>query len=160
MVYLKDLWLTIAIAIAANIISLAVSVYSKNYSSALMSTCILLFVFLLGYIDKFSNILCTIRLQQDDSHKILNHIDDVLNHSKAILLLNNFKTYGNIEPYSKWKHYKGGEYTVLTLGFSTVDQSELVIYKDSLDRVWARPYSEWEEEVVLGSIKVKRFIRI
>jgi len=57
-----------------------------------------------------------------------------------------------------YRHYKGGEYELLELAESSEDKSELVIYRSLKDdKVWARPASMWEEEVVVGAEKKIRF---
>ena len=149
------------LAIVLNCVMIAFAIYSKDMQIICYSTICIIFLIFSSHTNNFCiSVLEKIKLQQNDNDNVLTHIQNVIDHSREILMLNNFKTYGIIEPYSKWKHYKGGEYIVLTLGFSTVDRSELVIYKDSSDRIWARPFKEWEEEILFGNAKIKRFIRI
>lgn len=52
----------------------------------------------------------------------------------------------------KYRHYKGGVYTVLLLAVSTKDgyNEEVVVYRAEKDgSVWTRPVTEWNEKVRL-----------
>ena len=51
-------------------------------------------------------------------------------------------------PGSRWQHYKGGFYTVITLAKREGSAEPLVVYQAARDRlVWVRPLSEWQEFV-------------
>ena len=39
----------------------------------------------------------------------------------------------------KYRHYKGGVYTITGMATHTEDEEGLVIYKDAKGRFWARP---------------------
>ncbi len=61
-----------------------------------------------------------------------------------------------------YRHYKGGSYEVVTLALKEDTLEFLVIYK-SLDRggtIWARTWSNWNEEVEVGGRSVPRFTRV
>ena len=61
----------------------------------------------------------------------------------------------------KYKHYKGGEYEVLCVAVYTETEEDLIVYKSITDgSVWARPFSMWEEGVVVDGKTVKRFVKI
>lgn len=57
----------------------------------------------------------------------------------------------------KYKHYKGGIYTVASIATHTETKDGLVIYYDSNKNIWARPI-----EMFFGYLDngVKRFVKI
>lgn len=47
-----------------------------------------------------------------------------------------------------WRHYKGGVYEVVELAWHSERNDEhLVIYKDGIGQVWARPMQMWFDEI-------------
>jgi hypothetical protein len=61
----------------------------------------------------------------------------------------------------KYHHYKGGKYEVITMATHTETNEALVIYKSLLfGSIYARPLTEWNETVDIGSSYVKRFKKI
>ncbi len=51
-------------------------------------------------------------------------------------------------PGSRWQHYRGGFYTVITIARREGTAEPLVIYKAAKDgAVWARPLTEWTQLV-------------
>ena len=67
-----------------------------------------------------------------------------------------------ITKQAKYRHYKGNEYIVLGIAMHSETEEEMVVYKALYgdEKVWVRPASMWNEEVVVGGEKVKRFTRI
>lgn len=61
-----------------------------------------------------------------------------------------------------YKHYKGNEYKVLAIAKHSETLEDMVVYQALYGEgeIWVRPYSMWNEEVVLGGKKVKRFTEI
>ena len=58
------------------------------------------------------------------------------------------------------KHYKGGIYTIITDARHTEEGYELVVYRDKVGNVWARPSEEfWGTVKVYGKI-FDRFVAI
>jgi cyclomaltodextrinase / maltogenic alpha-amylase / neopullulanase len=58
----------------------------------------------------------------------------------------------------RYRHYKGGEYQVLTVGTHTENQKQYVIYTSEYDgRVWIRPASMFTSMVKFNGKKVRRF---
>lgn len=61
-------------------------------------------------------------------------------------------------PGTRWKHYKGGVYEVITLANHSETQEPLVIYKSiPFGSVYARPLSMWHEHCTLNDAQVPRF---
>jgi hypothetical protein len=63
----------------------------------------------------------------------------------------------------KYQHYKGGQYEVICMCNHTDTNEPLVIYKSlSFGSQYARPFSEWHDEVEFGGRKIKthRFEKI
>lgn len=63
-----------------------------------------------------------------------------------------------------WKHYKGGTYEIVGVGFNTETLEEVVVYKSLYDKedfpkgtIWVRPKKMWFEEVEWKGKEVKRF---
>lgn len=61
-----------------------------------------------------------------------------------------------------YKHYKGNEYKVLAIAKHSETLEDMIVYQALYGEgeIWVRPYSMWNEEVVLGGKKVKRFTEI
>lgn len=59
----------------------------------------------------------------------------------------------------RYKHYKGGTYTVLTLAKHSENDDILVIYKSlEFGSIHARPLNVWNEEITLpNKMRVDRF---
>ncbi len=61
-------------------------------------------------------------------------------------------------PGSRWKHYKGGVYEVITLANHSETQEPMVIYKSiPFGSVYARPLSMWHERCTLNGQEANRF---
>lgn len=61
-------------------------------------------------------------------------------------------------PGTRWKHYKGGVYEVITLANHSETQEPLVIYKSiPFGSVYARPLSMWHAPCALNDTEVARF---
>jgi hypothetical protein len=61
----------------------------------------------------------------------------------------------------RYRHYKGGEYEIVTTAVKEDTLEPLVIYRSLLKgTTWARTFSNWHEEVVVDGKRVKRFVRI
>ena len=60
----------------------------------------------------------------------------------------------------KVKHYKGGIYTIITDARHTEEGYELVIYKDEVGNVWARPTEMFWGKVEVNGQLVDRFSEI
>jgi hypothetical protein len=58
-----------------------------------------------------------------------------------------------------YKHYKGNVYKVIEIAKNTETLETLVIYQDivSSEKIWARPISMWNDNVVFNGETVKRF---
>ncbi len=57
-----------------------------------------------------------------------------------------------------YKHYKGGEYEVITLSKHSETGEDMVVYKSlHFGSVYVRPLNLWFEVVADGGRKVKRF---
>lgn len=56
-----------------------------------------------------------------------------------------------------WRHFKGVEYYVLTVGKHSETQEDLVVYKNLNNEVWIRPLSMWTEIVERDGYKGPRF---
>ena len=60
-----------------------------------------------------------------------------------------------------YQHYKGNFYEVLEIGLHSETLEEIVIYRSLKDgKIWIRPISMWDEEVIVNGEKVKRFTYI
>lgn len=60
-----------------------------------------------------------------------------------------------------YQHYKGNFYEVLEIGLHSETLEEIVIYRSLKDgKIWVRPISMWDEEVIVNGEKVKRFTYI
>lgn len=71
-------------------------------------------------------------------------------------------------PGKRYRHYKGGEYTVLAIGrMETAPEEEYVVYRMEYDApdyppgtVWLRPRSVFEERIVVDGEEIDRFIEL
>lgn len=60
-----------------------------------------------------------------------------------------------------YQHYKGNFYEVLEIGLHSETLEEMVIYRSLKDgKIWIRPISMWDEEVIVNGKKMKRFTYI
>ena len=60
-----------------------------------------------------------------------------------------------------YQHYKGNFYEVLEIGLHSETLEEIVIYRSLKDgKIWVRPISMRDEEVIVNGEKVKRFTYI
>lgn len=60
-----------------------------------------------------------------------------------------------------YKHYKGGIYEIIGEGLHTESKEYLVFYKNINDeRLWARPFRMFKEDVVIDGVTIKRFQKI
>lgn len=51
-----------------------------------------------------------------------------------------------IDTGTRWRHRKGGEYTVIGVGRIEADLSPVIVYRDDkLGRVWVRSVAEFED---------------
>lgn len=65
-----------------------------------------------------------------------------------------------IQPGELYRHYKGGEYEVITLAIQENTLEPLVVYRSlAKNTVWVRTLKNWNEEVEVGGKKVKRFAK-
>lgn len=66
-----------------------------------------------------------------------------------------------VRPGSKWRHYKGGEYTIVTLAVQEVDQQLAVVYSplDHSEIAFTRPLAVWDEPVEWEGRTVTRFAK-
>ena len=57
-----------------------------------------------------------------------------------------------------YRHYKGNEYKVLSIGTHTETMERLVVYRE-IDgkKIWIRPYDMFNEEIEINGVKTKRF---
>lgn len=61
--------------------------------------------------------------------------------------MENKLNYG-ILPGETWRHYKGGNYKIITLANHTETKEPLVIYQSiSFGSIYARPLEMWEDTV-------------
>lgn len=65
----------------------------------------------------------------------------------------------NVKINGLYKHYKGNVYKVLNVAQHTETFETLVIYQDvdNNDKIWARPISMWNDDVLVNDKFVKRF---
>lgn len=57
----------------------------------------------------------------------------------------------------RYRHHKGGIYTLLSTGTHTETGEQVVVYTDQGGRVWVRPLSMWSEMVEVDGEMVPRF---
>lgn len=66
-------------------------------------------------------------------------------------------------PRGVYHHYKGGLYRVLMLVTREDDRSQLVVYRregDGVSPIWARPLSEWHQDVLVDGVRVARYTAV
>ena len=58
-----------------------------------------------------------------------------------------------------YRHYKGNEYELIDVALHSETLEEMVVYRALYGemKLWVRPATMWEEEVVVDGEKVKRF---
>ena len=61
---------------------------------------------------------------------------------------------------TKYQHYKGGIYTLITFAHHTETGDDLVIYHNERGEVFARPHDMFFEDVVVDGDRVLRFREI
>ncbi len=61
-----------------------------------------------------------------------------------------------------YRHYKGNVYEVIALARHSETLEDMVIYRDvtAPEKVWARPASMWNDEIIKDGKTFKRFERI
>jgi hypothetical protein len=66
-----------------------------------------------------------------------------------------------VVPGSTWRHYKGGEYAIVTLAVQEEDQQLAVIYSPLAHPkiAFVRPLSMWDEQVEWEGKTVPRFAK-
>ena len=59
----------------------------------------------------------------------------------------------------KYKHFKGNEYELIDIAIHSETLEEMVVYRPLYGegKLWVRPASMWNEEVIHNGEKVKRF---
>jgi len=57
----------------------------------------------------------------------------------------------------RYQHYKGNIYEVLGVAKQTETESELVVYRDSVHNLWARPKDNFSALVKVNDKEVPRF---
>ncbi len=65
----------------------------------------------------------------------------------------------------KYRHYKGGEYEVLTLAMNKATHEWLVVYRALYDTgetpdVWVRTYKDFTATVAIGGMTRQRFEKL
>ncbi len=62
----------------------------------------------------------------------------------------------------KYRHFKGGEYQVLALAYSSETGEEMVVYQALYGekKIWVRPASMWHERVERDGNVYTRFTKI
>jgi len=65
-----------------------------------------------------------------------------------------------IHPGQNYKHYKGGEYTILALAKHSETLEELVIYQDrnNPEKIWARPVDIFTSVISKDGEEQPRFL--
>ena len=59
-----------------------------------------------------------------------------------------------------WQHYKGGIYNVISLGYHSETQEEMIIYEDMNGKVWIRPSEMFLEHIEVNGVEVPRFKKV
>ena len=59
----------------------------------------------------------------------------------------------------KYRHYKGGEYTVIGIGRHSETLEDMVIYRAEYGDgdIWVRPLNMWFDTVIKDGEKIQRF---
>ena len=61
---------------------------------------------------------------------------------------------------TKYQHYKGGIYTLITFAQHTETGDDLVIYQNERGEVFARPHDMFFGDVEVDGVMVDRFMKI
>lgn len=58
-----------------------------------------------------------------------------------------------------YRHYKGNIYKVLHIAKNSETLEDMIIYQDinASEKIWARPASMWNEDILIDGKTVKRF---
>lgn len=64
-----------------------------------------------------------------------------------------------IIPWSHRKHFKGTEYTIITLAKHSETTEDMVVYQDLSypEKIWVRPLSMFLEKVIVHGEEIERF---
>ena len=67
-----------------------------------------------------------------------------------------------LDPGSKYRHFKGGEYHLLKVARDSETTEEVVVYEsiEDPDRVWVRPLKMFTEEVRRDGYEGPRFKKV
>ena len=66
-----------------------------------------------------------------------------------------------LQPGDRYRHYKGGEYEVITCAVDEATLDLVVVYYNvTHGSVWTRTLENWNEVVEVTGERVKRFIRL
>lgn len=58
----------------------------------------------------------------------------------------------------KYRHFKGSEYELIAIAKHSEDLSDMAVYRSLKDgRVWVRPLSMWNEQIIHEGKTVSRF---
>lgn len=60
----------------------------------------------------------------------------------------------------RYRHYKGGLYTVVGVATHSESEEQLVVYRNREERLFVRPLAMFREQVVVDGRPVPRFARI
>lgn len=62
----------------------------------------------------------------------------------------------------RYRHYKGGEYTVIGLAIHSESGEWMVVYRPEYGekRMWVRPLAMFLENIVVDGVTVPRFTRV
>lgn len=60
----------------------------------------------------------------------------------------------------RYKHYKGGEYTVIGVAKHSETQEEFVVYRAEYGacELWIRPLGMFQESVIVNGVSTPRFL--
>ena len=61
------------------------------------------------------------------------------------------------QPFSIWRHYKGGLYVLLGRTLGRPHTADVVYASVRTGEVWVRNQAEWKQEVDVGGMKIQRF---
>jgi hypothetical protein len=71
------------------------------------------------------------------------------------------RAIGQFPTNSRWRHYKGNIYRILTLAVNESDLTLAVVYcDDDMGRTWFRPLDEWDQYVRHEGETVRRYERL
>jgi len=79
-------------------------------------------------------------------------------------MIDKFTKRPDLEP-GHYRHYKGGEYTVLMIACDEATHKWLVIYEalyghPGVPKIWARYYDSFVENVTVDGRSIPRFVRV